>query len=240
MLDYSKHEDGGLRAIVIGGDRLSRGLTLDGLIISYFIREVKQTKHDTLLQMARWFGYKGQNEDLVRIYTTSKLNTLFSRMIQVEESLRTDLELYEEQDEITPRDFGVRVMKALELLPTSPLKSRDVRTISKRGNLDRSIHYTRLIPLEEAEHLKSNLRSFADFINHLGDSERAGRKSEHHIWRTGPEDAIIFLESLSYPDQPSLRYPQGRGLHQTQDQKGPHRTIRVEYRACRASETKEE
>ena len=207
VLDYSKHEDEGLRAIVIGGNRLSRGLTLDGLIISYFIREVKQTKHDTLLQMARWFGYKGQNEDLVRIYTTSKLNTLFSRMIQVEESLRTDLELYEEQDEITPRDFGVRVMKALELLPTSPIKSRDVRTISKRGNLDRSIHYTRLIPLDKPDHLKSNLTSFADFTNHLGVSERAGRKSEHHIWRTGPEDAIMFLESLSYPDQPSFDIP---------------------------------
>ena len=91
VLDYSKNEEGGLRAIVIGGNRLSRGLTLEGLIVSYFIREVKQTKHDTLLQMARWFGYRGQNEDLVRVYTTSRLNTLFSRMIQVEESLRIDL-----------------------------------------------------------------------------------------------------------------------------------------------------
>jgi len=207
VLDYSKHEDGGLRAIVIGGNRLSRGLTLDGLIISYFIREAKVPKHDTLLQMARWFGYRGQNEDLMRVYVTSRLNTLFSSMIQVEDSLRTDLEIYQEQEEITPRDFGVRVMKALDLLPTSPLKSKDVRTISKGDNLDRSIHYTRLIPLDKPEDLKANLVSFSDFTKKLGESRRVGREFEHHLWRTKSEDAISFLESLNYPNQASFNIP---------------------------------
>ena len=207
VLDYSKNEEEGLRAIVIGGNRLSRGLTLDGLIVSYFIREVKQTNHDTLLQMARWFGYRGQNEDLVRVYTTSRLNTLFSRMIQVEESLRTDLELYEEQDEITPRDFGVRVMKALDLLPTSPMKSKDVKTISTGMNFDQANRYTRLLPLDRPDDLRGNLKAFADFANRLGGSTRVGTKSEHHLWKTNSKEAIRFLNSLKYPEQTSFDIP---------------------------------
>lgn len=207
VLDYSKNEEGGLRAIVIGGNRLSRGLTLEGLIVSYFIREVKQTKHDTLLQMARWFGYRGQNEDLVRVYTTSRLNTLFSRMIQVEESLRIDLELYEEQDEITPRDFGVRVMKALDLLPTSPNKSKDVRTISTGMNFDGGNCYTRLLPLDRPDNLRANLKAFAEFANRLGDSTRVGSGYEHHLWKTDSKEAISFLESLKYPEQKSFDVP---------------------------------
>ena len=59
-----------MNAIVIGGDKLSRGLTLEGLTISYFLRSAKMPMYDTLMQMGRWFGYRGHYEDLCRIYTT--------------------------------------------------------------------------------------------------------------------------------------------------------------------------
>ena len=200
VLDYGINENEGLRAIVIGGNRLSRGLTLEGLTVSFFIREAKETKHDTLLQMGRWFGYKGKNTDLVRIYLTSRLNSQFSSMILVEESLRSDLELYEEQDEITPYDFGVRVLKAFDMVPTSAPKRKDVTTISMDGNMDKSYNYTRHIPFDKPKLLKSNLKAFSTFITSLGSSEPIGKKKEHHLWKTNSDSAIEFIQSLQYPE----------------------------------------
>lgn len=63
-------KNGGLRAIVIGGFTLSRGLTLEGLIVSYFYRNSKM--YDTLMQMGRWFGYRNNYEELCRIYIDEK------------------------------------------------------------------------------------------------------------------------------------------------------------------------
>ena len=55
-LDYEEYKDTGLSVIAIGGDKLSRGLTLEGLSVSYFLRSSKL--YDTLMQMGRWFGYR--------------------------------------------------------------------------------------------------------------------------------------------------------------------------------------
>lgn len=64
-LEYPKNES--LRVIAIGGLALSRGLTLEGLIISYFYRNT--CTYDVLMQMGRWFGYRRGYEDLFRIWT---------------------------------------------------------------------------------------------------------------------------------------------------------------------------
>jgi Z1 domain len=68
-LDYARHSGKGLKIIAIGGDKLSRGLTLEGLYVSYFLRASKM--YDTLMQMGRWFGYRPGCRDLCRLYTTS-------------------------------------------------------------------------------------------------------------------------------------------------------------------------
>ena len=70
-LDYFEHRGNGLNAIVIGGDKLSRGLTLEGLTVSYYLRASKA--FDTLLQMGRWFGYRSGYEDLCRLWTSEGL-----------------------------------------------------------------------------------------------------------------------------------------------------------------------
>ena len=57
--------------IAVGGTRLSRGLTLEGLAVSYFVRHAGA--HDTLLQMCRWFGFRKGYQDLMRIYLTSPI-----------------------------------------------------------------------------------------------------------------------------------------------------------------------
>src|SRR5205085_7867326 len=81
--------------VVVGGNTLSRGLTLEGLVVSYFARAANA--YDTLLQMGRWFGYRPGYMDLPRIWMTVDLEEEFFFLATVEAEMRTDVELYEIQ-----------------------------------------------------------------------------------------------------------------------------------------------
>ena len=105
-LDYSKHKDNGLCAIVIGGHKLSRGLTLEGLSISYFARNSKA--YDTLMQMCRWFGYRPTYKDLCKVYLPQESLDWYTF---ISSSIR---ELYQELDLMArrgdrPSEFGLKV-----------------------------------------------------------------------------------------------------------------------------------
>ena len=92
--------------VVVGGDILSRGLTLDGLQVSYFVREPRTM--DTLMQMGRWFGYRPRFDDLVRIWMPETTRADFEHSAEVTEELRDAL-LDMKGRGLTPRDFGLRV-----------------------------------------------------------------------------------------------------------------------------------
>jgi Z1 domain len=105
--------------IVIGGNTLARGLTLKGLVVSFFVRATNA--YDTLLQMGRWFGYRRGYADLPRIWMTEELAGFFSDLATVEQEIRNDIRRYEAEG-ITPIDFGVRVRTHPDLSITSRLK----------------------------------------------------------------------------------------------------------------------
>ena len=113
-LDYAKEPS--MKVIAVGGNKLSRGLTLDGLTITYYLRESKQ--FDTLLQMGRWFGYRKGYEDLVRIYTSKTLWKQFKDLAIVELEFREDIQEMIEDDK-TPKEFAIGVTQILGLLPTA-------------------------------------------------------------------------------------------------------------------------
>src|SRR5690606_24682096 len=100
VLDYEREPS--LKAIAVGGNKLSRGLTLEGLTVSFFARRSPQ--YDTLLQMARWYGYRAGYEDLTRIYTTGELIGWFADLALVEHRLREDMQVYEQMPGITPME----------------------------------------------------------------------------------------------------------------------------------------
>jgi hypothetical protein len=102
-LDYSVKE---ARYVAIGGLSLSRGITLEGLTVSYFLRSSKM--YDTLMQMGRWFGYRPGYEDLVRIWLTADSNGWYAHVTEVVTELRQDL-IDMERSEGTPMDFGLKV-----------------------------------------------------------------------------------------------------------------------------------
>jgi len=125
LLNYE--EEPSLKVIAIGGNRLSRGLTLEGLVVSYFYRPSRM--YDTLLQMGRWFGYRQGYDDLVRIFLTQDLSSKFSYLARVEYEIREDIKLYEAQG-VTPREVGLRILGHPSMLVTSKSKQRFSSTIT--------------------------------------------------------------------------------------------------------------
>lgn len=96
----------GLRMIAVGGMSLSRGLTLEGLVISYFYRNSKM--YDTLMQMGRWFGYRNGYADLCRIWMSDESIEWYRHISLATDELREEVKRYENTG-LTPQDFGLRV-----------------------------------------------------------------------------------------------------------------------------------
>lgn len=137
-LDYSENREKGLKVIAIGGDKLSRGLTLEGLCTSYFVRTTKM--YDTLMQMGRWFGYRPRYVDLCRLYTTSDLVEWFGHIADASEELREEFDTMVQRG-ATPHDYGLKVQSHPVLTVTSPLKMRNAETLSLSysGNAPQSV-----------------------------------------------------------------------------------------------------
>lgn len=93
--------------IAVGGSTLSRGMTLEGLVTSYFLRT--SANYDTLLQMGRWFGYRNGYDDLVRVWVAPGLLDEFAHLSRVEEDMRERIALMAEENR-TPRDMAIPIL----------------------------------------------------------------------------------------------------------------------------------
>jgi hypothetical protein len=160
-LDYSEPGKG-LKVIAIGGDKLSRGLTLEGLCVSYFVRTTKM--YDTLMQMGRWFGYRPGYIDLCRLYTTEDLVEWFEHIADAAEELREEFDVMAESGG-TPLDYGLRVQSHSVLLVTSPLKMRNARSLqlSFSGELLETVSLH-----NDAPTLDRNLAAFERLVTVMG------------------------------------------------------------------------
>ncbi|NOK38963.1 Z1 domain-containing protein [Corallococcus exercitus] len=128
-LNYKAHKDTGLRVIAVGGNSLSRGLTLEGLVVSYFRRSTKM--YDTLLQMGRWFGYRPGYEDLCRVWLPQDAIDWYGHISEATEELRSQLkQMYRLGRK--PKDFGLAVRASPDsLLVTARNKMRTAREITR-------------------------------------------------------------------------------------------------------------
>lgn len=121
ILDY--HSNPSLRVIAIGGLALSRGLTLEGLLTSYFYRNT--STFDVLMQMGRWFGYRHGYEDIFQIWTSPISANWYAEIARSSEELKNDIKIMFEQ-QLTPKDFGLKVRDNCdELQITSSNKMRN-------------------------------------------------------------------------------------------------------------------
>lgn len=193
-LDYSQHKKDGLRVIAIGGDALSRGLTLEGLCVTYFCRTTAM--YDTLLQMGRWFGYRPHYDDLVKVWMTEEEMDWYSEITRATTELRDEIREMRDTHQ-TPRDFGLRVKQAPgSLIVTARNKMRTAKTVTQPISVSgRLLETPRLI----ADHavLDENERIFKAFIAQL--PERGTRLMDeerthgHAYWQNVPGDCVAGL-----------------------------------------------
>jgi len=113
--------------IVIGGNTLARGLTLEGLICSVFARSTKL--YDSLLQMGRWFGYRRGYEDLTRVWMFRESAQRFEYLARIEQEIRDEVDRYT-QTGLSPLDFGVRIRRHPVMQITKQAFLRNARKIS--------------------------------------------------------------------------------------------------------------
>ncbi len=170
-LDYSEKDAPDLDpVIVVGGNTLARGLTLEGLVSTYFMRT--SSAYDSLLQMGRWFGYRRRYEDLQRIWMTDDLAGWFRDLALVEEEIRQAIARYEE-DEVTPLTMPVLIRTHPAMSVTSPARMRDA--VPGRIGFSGDRVETILFPTEDQAWLEANLaagRTFVERIVRAGNSSR--------------------------------------------------------------------
>ncbi len=133
--NYDDYEEVGARVITIGGFVLSRGLTLEGLMVSYYSRNAGA--YDVLLQMGRWFGYRPKYEDLCRIYMSQDNVDRFTAVFEAVSDLKEQFAELERHPEKSPRDFGLMVQESPDTLETSLL----VTSRNKMRNSDEIVYH---------------------------------------------------------------------------------------------------
>jgi hypothetical protein len=192
-LEYFEHKDG-LSVIAVGGDKLSRGLTLEGLTVSYYLRASKM--YDTLMQMGRWFGYRPGYEDLCRLYTTPELVEWYRDITAASEELREEFD-YMVAAGATPEDFGLRVRNHPDgLLITARAKMRNGQkvSISYAGTMPETIDF-----FSDAENLNHNFEVTENFIQTLQESYKRddSEDRDNYVWLdVKGEDVASYLETF--------------------------------------------
>jgi hypothetical protein len=184
-LDYVENDGTGLKVIAIGGDKLARGLTLEGLCTSYFLRTARM--YDTLMQMGRWFGYRDGYLDVCRLYTSEEMIEWFSHIADAAEELRQEFDNMVAAG-ATPKQFGLRVKSHSVLTVTSRAKMRNARAmqLTYSGDLLQTIVFP-----NQKDDITANFKATDHFISTLGPSidlnqqvfVPEGQKWNGHLWR---------------------------------------------------------
>lgn len=156
-LEYD--EKPGRHIVAVGGNRLSRGLTLEGLTVSYFLRTTSMC--DTLLQMARWYGFRRGYEDLIRIWTTDGIARWFSELALVEQSLRDSIIALGRAGR-RPDQMAIRLRAHSDLLLTARNKSEAASSLQDSWSGEHP--QTVLLPLSDSARLQSNYSLTDSFI----------------------------------------------------------------------------
>lgn len=206
VLDYSEREETGLKVIAVGGDKLARGLTLEGLCVSYFVRSTKM--YDTLMQMGRWFGYRPGYLDLCRLYTTSDLVEWFGHIADAAEELRQEFDTMAKVH-ATPENYGMKVQSHPVLMVTSPIKMRSAKTlqVSFCGSVLETVAFHR-----DASVIERNLAAMERLLEAAGaPTEGSGLISRRRgtgiqewkgfLWESVPAEHIadFFSAYLTHP-----------------------------------------
>lgn len=171
-LDYRDEDP--QTVIVIGGGTLSRGLTLEGLFVSFFTRS--SNAYDTLLQMGRWFGYRSGYEDLQRIWLSSGLDEDYRFLAQVEYELRQDIDRLIRSGQ-APSQIAVRVRQHPGRLQiTNPNKMKHAHEVEV--DFEGYPMQTYVFDVGSEETLESNRQAARCLIDRISDRVAQGQRAD--------------------------------------------------------------
>mgnify|MGYP000869887252 CR=1 FL=1 len=193
-LDYHAYKETGMRVIAVGGNSLSRGLTLEGLIVSYFYRNTMM--YDTLLQMGRWFGYRENYRDLFKIWMGEDTISWYCYITDAYYELKEELRKMARQG-ATPKEFGLKVRQApASLIVTARNKMRRGTEIEVPKNLSRRLIETPRF-IAESETIQDNNKHCEQVLRELHQIPEVSYEYDSsvnaHIWRNVPKRVIASL-----------------------------------------------
>lgn len=214
----SFERDEPLWGIIVGGNTLSRGLTIEGLTVSYFDRSTKQ--YDTLLQMGRWFGYRKGYVDLTRIFVTEEMKINFHNLATVEQELRDEINCMAANDE-RPIDVAVRIRSFPNLRITAANKMRTA--VKSSLTYSGSKIQFRSLDVRNPKSVLDNRNAVESLIGKL---KTAAKKSQEPIfeeWKkailfknVSTEIVVQFLESFKV-NTDNIRYETNLGIRYITD-----------------------
>lgn len=221
-LNYGAYRksDKGRRVIAVGGLTLSRGLTLEGLCVSYFYRNSKA--YDTLLQMGRWFGYRPRYDDLCRVWMDPDVQEWFAHVANVVGELKLDIRRMHANRQ-PPSRFGIRVRSHPDALIVTALnKMRNAQQIEVDISYSECGAETPFIP-EGSDVNKRNLASVSKFLSGLAPVEMIKKKC---YWRDVSASTIAgflreleispmnmpFMTDMTGRDRPIISFIEGNGI----------------------------
>lgn len=197
-LDYRSYKNTGARYIVIGGFVLSRGLTLECLMVSYYSRN--GSAYDSLMQMCRWFGYRPKYEDLCRVYMSEINKESFGAVIDATNDLKQQFREMKMAKK-TPNEYGLMVKTCPDVLNTLLVTSRN----KSRTTVDRIItlnYSTQTIDTSkifwDVATNNKNLKILENELqNKFGDLKRIGNR---YMYRSVDKETIIsILQRIEFP-----------------------------------------
>ena len=193
-LDYDDYKDnGGLHVIAIGGYSLSRGFTLEGLTVTYFLRNTAM--YDTLLQMGRWFGYRDGYKDLCKIYLTEQSQNWYSYIATVLEELREEFKTLE-YHQLSPQEYGLKVRTHPDsLLVTAKNKMHNSKDFILSVSYSEQMKEVETLSLKQ-ESIDNNQNLLKLFLSQL---QNPTKINEGLLWSNiSIESIVLFLNKFSF------------------------------------------
>ena len=211
-LDYDGYEKDGLRVIAVGGNSFSRGLTLEGLCVTFFYR--RSMMYDTLLQMGRWFGYRPGYDDLCKVWLSREAIGWYRYITDAVEELKDQIRVMQRHKQ-TPAEFGLKVRRhPASLLVTARNKMKTAQSVTRAITLSHKYIETPRLRCNP-DVLEENFNHVSKFIKQLPETYK-GQEVKHPklFWHNIPSETVANLVRMfvcstwqwDFQSEPLARY----------------------------------
>lgn len=202
-LDYNAYSGNGLRVIAIGGNSLSRGLTLEGLCVSYFYRN--SMMYDTLMQMGRWFGYRDNYRDVFKIWLPKIGIEWYEHITKSTNELRDEIK-YMRRSGLTPLEFGLKVQAHQDsLLITAKNKMRNTTKFERPISLE-GVQIETFKQRFDKDKIEHNYKLTENFVTSLGEHSKLKYPDKIIVWNNVKKDKVSDFISKIYSHPSNINF----------------------------------